>query len=259
MTYRLIIQFLCLSSLLSAQTIPDSIFSRKDLLLAKAQLEVLTQAEQKELVSIAFTLQNKGFLLDEQDGDFENALVYMDYTIPIWQTLDNVSMEANLHKFKGQLFGKLYRFVEAKQSIQYAILLYQTKNQLSGIAVTYYDLAIVYNFEEKTDSSRYYIHLASDFWENTSDTSRMIGLYLYDVYLDLREQKTNAAKEKITLFESKYPVSKIRDWDQMTFHYLNYLYANSIGDFKLKSFYFETYKELSDRLKADLSKQFILN
>jgi hypothetical protein len=256
---KLIILILFACQFVHAQELPDSIYRRKDFLMMKAQQEELTTYEQKELVHIAFTFQNKGFLLDEQVGDFANALAYIDYAIPIWQSLKNISMEANLHKFKGQLLGKLYQFPEAKLSIQHAITQYESINQPSGIAVSYFDLAIVYNFQHKTDSARIYLEGANAYWLETANTSRIIGLYLYDVYLDLREEKYETARVKLYKFEANYSLSEIIDWDQISYYYLMFILAKKTNRNMEPETYFEKYKELSERLNIDLSKQFIMD
>ena len=183
MKYYVGLLILLISTAAFSQATKDSLLIKRDVLISKAHQLGLSEIEKRELTKIAFDIQNRGFLLAERKHEYLNGLTYIDNAVPIWQTLGNISMEANLYKLKGPLLGRLNRFDEGHEYINKALKLYKMINQESGIAVTYFDLAQLFNIENKIDSAQHYVDLALNFWTREKDTSRIIGLYLSLIHI----------------------------------------------------------------------------
>ena len=85
-----------------------------EFLLNKLRSKTITDAERKELKTIAFGLQNQGQSLDESKHDYAASLTFINKAITIFILLGDTLNEANNRKFKGYLLGRFDKFVEGK-------------------------------------------------------------------------------------------------------------------------------------------------
>ncbi len=99
-----------------------------------------------------YCIQNIAFTYSEKKDDYLRSISYIMKAISIWKELKSIKGEANLLKYLGMLQGKLRYFDEAKTSINNAIRLFNLAEYKAGVAVSYYDLALVYENEGLIDS-----------------------------------------------------------------------------------------------------------
>jgi len=160
-----------------------------ELLLNKAHSKIITADEKKELKAFAFDIQNKGQRLDEQDHDYRQALNHIDKAIAIFSALDDTLNIANNKKFKGYLLSRFGKFSEAKAEIADAVNLFQLKNKDWGVVVSQFDLARVYEFENKIDSAVYYTDISVSFWKSKGNNSRILSsnVMLINLFIKLKQ------------------------------------------------------------------------
>lgn len=144
-----------------------------DRLLYKLQSNTITDAERKQLKAYGFDYQNGGQVMDESKHDFAGALILTNKAVTIFHALHDSLNEANNLKFKGYLLGRLGRIGEGKKEIQQAINLFGIKKAGWGVAVSQFDLARVFEFENKFDSALFYCNLAISYWKAKGDNGRI--------------------------------------------------------------------------------------
>jgi hypothetical protein len=190
---------------LNSQAQSDSIA----ILLAKLNSKTITDSERKFLKVKAFDVQNRGQLLDEASHDYKGALLLTDSAINIFKALKDTLNEANNRKFKGYLLGRFGKFQEGKSEIQQAINLFQLKNTLWGVAVSQFDLARLFEFENKLDSAQHYCNIAISYWKENANTARVflnqnMLINLLTKTNDLTKAKT-VQNESNKIIEAKKP------------------------------------------------------
>lgn len=153
----------------------DSINDRVGYLVQKNNEETITEIEKKELRSIGYQIQNKGFISVEKFQDYKNALTPIDSAISFWTLTKDIANEANLRKYKGMILGHLNRFEEGKYEINKAINLFESLNIDFGVAVSKYDMSQLLDLEGNIDSALIYQLEATDFWTSKKDTFRIIA------------------------------------------------------------------------------------
>ena len=258
MKYFIVILLLLLSGSISAQNPNDSILDIRNQLMKKAEESVLTESETKHLVNIAFALQNKGFELGDYKNDYSGSLAFIDSAIPVWVALEDTSMEANLYKYKGVLLGKLHRFDEAKSIIDKAMRMYAKIHQPFGVAVSRFDLAMVYDVENKTDSALLNTSKALEYWESVSEKSRIFLVKNYLIYLNLKAGDQNKAIEFQIQNEAIIKTTELNDFFLMDYYYVASLLNEKLGKVDLKKQYFELYQQLSSKTGIDLHQKYHL-
>jgi tetratricopeptide (TPR) repeat protein len=163
------------SSMAFGQYTDDSVANNRIVfLLNKFKSALLSSEEASEIKSLVYKIQNKGLFLGENNQDDAGALKEINKVMDIWIALRDTSNQANMHKFKGYLLGKLKKFPEAKYEIDRAVDLFSAKNQLFGVAVSFFDLSKVYEMEGLNDSAVSYVTKAIDYWKEKQDTFRLI-------------------------------------------------------------------------------------
>ncbi|MEO7485558.1 MAG: hypothetical protein ABIU77_00600 [Ferruginibacter sp.] len=145
-------------------------------LLEKIKTKSITAEEKKKLTAIAYDVQNNGQTIAEQQHDYKGALELTSAAINLFKSLNDTTSIANNQKFKGYLLGRLGNYSEAKKEISNAIKLYKSLGKEYGVAVSHFDLAMVYESENKIDSAIYYTNAALDFWQSKSVGYRIFGL-----------------------------------------------------------------------------------
>lgn len=258
MKYFFIVLFFVVSGVCPAQNPNDSILEVRDKLIRKANDSVLTKPEKEELVNIAFFLQNKGFLLEERNHDYSSSLEFIESAISVWVALRDTSMEANLYKYKGMLLGRLHRFHEAKITINQAIQLYTEINQPFGVAVSKFDLATVYDCENKLDSALHNAHFALEYWESVSEPERMFSIQDYLIYLYLKSGNLDEAVEIQSRNKSIAQTTELNKYSLMDFYFITFKLNEVLNNDELKNKYWELYRKLSLELDIDLNQKYSL-
>jgi len=122
---------------------------------------------------MALGLQNRGQFLDERNHDYKGALMLTDSAVSLFNSLKDTLNEANNRKFRGYLLGRFKRYEEGKGEIQKAIQLFQLKNAMWGVAVSQFDLSLLYEFENKLDSAIYYCNTSILYWKTEGNSDRV--------------------------------------------------------------------------------------
>lgn len=169
MKYLFSFLFLCIAFPGRSQAQADS----TEFLLGKLRSGAITTVERKQLKNIAYDVQNRGQLLDESSHDYVGSLTLVDKAITIFNALGDTLSIANNRKFKGYLLGRLTKFSKGKAEIQQAINLYELKNAPWGVAVSQFDLARLFEFENKLDSALFYGNIAISYWKTQENSGRI--------------------------------------------------------------------------------------
>jgi len=118
-------------------------------------------------------IQNIAFVYDEKLTEYDEAINYCLKAIKIWQEINDTLNIANMQKYLGYLYGKVREFEKAKYSIIHSISLYESKKNEKGIAVSYFDFALVYYEEGLIDSALFYLKNAKHIWNKYDEKSRI--------------------------------------------------------------------------------------
>ena len=224
--------FISIAYLSVAQENTDSTDLRIKMLSEKYNNNSISKDETAELRNLIFSIQNKGFMFDEEKHDFQSALIQTDKALKIWISIKDTLSEANLRKYKGYLLGHLKSFTEAELETKKAIALFKKKNFEPGVAVSQHDLSMVFDFENKTDSALYYENISNFYWTSVSDTFRIMvsNNQLIHLYRKLKEFEIAAKIQNQSELLSKSPELH---WNPLiNFYYVSYLLYNEM---KLKN------------------------
>jgi hypothetical protein len=196
-------------------------------------------------IRATYCIQNIAFMYEEQQNDIPNALKYSN--IAVQQHLlrkDTVSI-ANMYKYIGMLKGKLGNHGEGLKDINLAIQYFGLKNNNLGIAVCYYDMALLYTEIKYTDSSIYYITKAKNIWQqHNGDISRIFSWNNKQLEIYLSRQDTINAKN-IYYQNSKILEDNINDIQpnkQANYYKQCIIFHQLNKDFKSEILYKEKYE-----------------
>lgn len=182
-----------------SQNNTDSLNTHISKLIDKKNNLKISKSEKIELLKYGYSIQNKGFILVENENEYLKALISIDSAIAFWILLKDTNNEANIRKFKGLVLGNLNRFEESKKEIFHAISLFEKTNFEFGVAVSQYDMSLVYEMENKLDSALFYQIRAVEFWNKKNDTSRIFvnNTQLMYLYYRLNDYKVAENIQKI--------------------------------------------------------------
>jgi tetratricopeptide (TPR) repeat protein len=124
----------------------------------------------------AICLQNAGFVLQEKFNQVDSALRYTNQAIAIWRDLNSPVNEANLLKYKGLLFTFLKNYEAADTAILKAEELFSLQKNPYGVAVCWFDRAVLFQKQQLLDSSATYAIRAKAFWQTKQDTGRIFNI-----------------------------------------------------------------------------------
>ena len=144
----------------------------------------------KEINSCIYEIQNEGFFLDEEKCKYDSSKIQIEKALSLWQHINDTANQANLLKYLGYLNGRLGYFHLGKIQISKAIELFTSKNMDYGVAVSWFDLAKVYEFENKIDSALFFTTKALDYWKQKSNGKRIFGLNNYLIHLLAKGKKS---------------------------------------------------------------------
>lgn len=138
-----------------------------------------------KLPEYATCLQNTAFGYDEMKKDSIKAIEYAESSLNIWSQLLDTLKSANMEKYLGYLYGKTKQFDKAKYAIKEAIRKFGSKNYDAGVAVSQFDLAVIYENQEMLDSTVYYASIAKAYWLSVNEKQRIFGInnFLFSVFL----------------------------------------------------------------------------
>ena len=143
-------------------------------LMAKIRSGHAAAADSNELRQIAYSIQNRGQRIDEEQRQYKRSLASIDTALRLFAALQDTLDIANNRKYKGYLLGKLGKFKEAKTEILAAVDLYGSKGNKAGRAVCQFDLARVFESQDKTDSAIYYANISRDYWKLQGNDLRVL-------------------------------------------------------------------------------------
>ena len=218
---------------------PDE--KRMEALLSKIRLKQSTEDDKKELQKMAVMLQNKGQELDENQRQYKKSLAAIDKAIVLFDALDDTLDIANNRKFKGYLLGRAGKFPEAKNEIEAAIDLYRVKNMNAGVAVSQFDLARIFEFENKTDSAIYYAGISRSYWKSKEVDLRV--LIINNMLVSLLLKSNQPEKAKTVQEESELLAKKPQmHWQAIIdFYFTSMLLYKTINDMGVAGNYRQLY------------------
>jgi hypothetical protein len=220
-------------------------------LLNKIRLQTATEQDSAALQKIAIAVQEHGQQQDEQQHDYRKSVQSIDKAIALFEALgDTLNMAFN-RKYKGHLLVRLNKTAAAKAEIRAAINLYRGKNTGAGIASSQFDLARIFEFENRPDSAIYYADVARTYWqqqENNLQTIVINNLMLYQL-LQLNQTEKAAAvyHESESLLKKQAP-----HWQPLLDYYFTaMLLFRQINDASNASHYRELYIDKIGALRRE--------
>ncbi len=204
--------------------------SKADALLEKIRLNQATEEDKNELKAIAVSIQNKGQDPAENQKQYKKSIANIDRAIALFSAIGDTLSVANNKKFKGFLLGRNGKMAESKQETETAIALYQLKNMNAEVAVCQFDLARLFEFENKPDSAIYYAILSNKFWKLKGIDLRV--LIINNMLVSLLLKDNDAEKAKAIQQESVILVSKPQmQWQAvLDFYFTSMLLFKTIND-----------------------------
>lgn len=236
----------------SGQNYPGSINEKEtDSLLDKVRLHQSTEEGRKALLEIAIAIQNNGQRLDEELHDYKKSLQTIDKAITLYDALNDTLNLAFNKKYKGHLLLRLGKIPQAKAEIRTAINLYRLKNTGPAIASSQFDLARIFEFENKTDSAIYYADVSRSYWKAHDDNLQILVINNMMVYHLLQLNQTERAAS--VYHESQLLLAKQPPhWQPvLDFYFTSMLLFKQTNDATNASHYRDLY---ADKL-ADLRKE----
>jgi len=152
--------------------LPDE--KKADQLLDKLRSKQATEEERKELSDIANAIQDRAHDLDEKQHQPKKAVAEIEKAIVFFNALNDTLNLANNRKYKGYLLGRMGKFKEAKNETEAAIDLYRLSKINAGVAISQFDLARMFEFENTLDSAIYYADLSRSFWKTKQADQRVM-------------------------------------------------------------------------------------
>lgn len=165
--------------------------------------DLLMMAGNKKMAAICY--HSIGFTYEEQLKDYQNALVYIEKSLPLHQELKDTAELANMYKYMGYLKGKLGRYEDAGKDAAKALSTYNSIGDDDGVAVSWFDLATIYSSENKNDSAILYYNKAKTYWnENCAGRVFLINNKMIPLYIqDRPESEVDLIKENEDLLKYK--------------------------------------------------------
>ena len=235
----------------SAQNNYDNTDEKKiSALLDKIHSGKSTEDDKKDLYNIAITIQNNGQDFDQKYHQYKKALTSTDKAIELFNELKDTLDIANNRKYKGYLLGRMGKLKEAKTEIKVAVDLYRFKNMNAEVAVSQFDLARIFEFENKTDSAIYYAAMAGSFWRIKQVDLRVliINNMLVSLFLKVNQpEKAKSVQEESKLLITKPDIQ----WQAiLDFYFTSMLLYRTINDMGVAGDYQHLYLSKIEALKS---------
>lgn len=144
-----------------------------------------------DTIGLGITLQNIAFCYEEKKNNINEALRYSLQAKEIWEASNDSMNAANIYKYVGYLMGKQKKYTEGKMYIYKAETLFHTLDNSRGIAVCYFDLAMLYKEERQLDSTVVFLLKAKNIWKGYDDSSRIFNINneLLQVYSSMKKRR----------------------------------------------------------------------
>jgi len=196
----------------------------------------------------AFCMQNIAFTFHEKLNNTDSAIYYMEKAIALWTELEEPLNRANLLKLYGMLQGKNGKYTEGITSLHEAIKIFEEKNFKAGIAVSYFDMALLFDSQKQIDSCIYYLKKNKAYFETVQDTFRIFGAnnVLFEKYTSAGQLNlaTNIYEDNLKMENS----GQIH-WQQLINFYKTSLdYSLQVNNQALYDKFLGKYKHLHDSL-----------
>jgi len=199
-------------------------------------------------------LQNIAFAYEEQKHDYENAMKFTKRAITARTEMKDTLQLANMLKYQCFLYGRQHNFTEGKKSAAKAMQLFAAKDYQPGLAVTYRDLAILYEDENNYDSSIAWMKKALDIWNSPENkatcTDRVFGINsdLIRIYAKAKQPED---AEFMVYQNEQADASKMNDADLLKFYKESRDFFAKNKDKEKAKLYREKYNEQREKMKAD--------
>ncbi len=199
---------------------------------------------------MAICLHSIAFAYDELLHNDQQALQYVEKSIVVHRN-DNDTLEmANMYKYMGMLKARMGNYATAKEDIRAAVSYFSLKNYEPGIAVSMYDMALVYINEKKADSALFYLEKAKMYWVERKNPGRIFGIN--NTFIELTHSINDTGKGSTLINENRQILTSgnIYFRDKLKFYYLaaKYYGNNSMPGQP-------DYKGLYNRLADSLTRQ----
>lgn len=222
--------------------------ARKAIAYQKKASEFFYKAEDAKMVAIC--MHNIGFIYDEQLHNTDSAINAIDAAIYLHKKLRDTLEFANMCKYKGILVAPLGDYTEAKRLVNKAILYFGYKDYQPGIAVSWYDLALVYGQQEAVDSAICYAEKSKDYWVRNKGRDRVFGinteLVKWYLKIDKQQKATKLLSENKSILDSE----KIYWKDKLVFYQIAEQYSKNVKKTADAKQYKLKYIGLRDSLNA---------
>lgn len=196
----------------------------------------------------AYCYQNVAFAFYEKLDNIDSAISYIEKAIPIWIEMKDTLKYANILKYYGMLQGQSKEFDKGKETIKKAISLFDKVGFNAGIAVSYFDLAILFENANEIDSSNYYLDKNKAYFESIQDTLRIFGANnkLFENYVRTKNYFLASESYKNNL---KLENSSRVYWQQLIDYYrISMKYFKLVDNLELYELNQKKYKQLSEKL-----------
>ena len=196
----------------------------------------------------ALSYQNIAFTYFEKLDKIDSAIYFIDEAIPIWIEIQDSINLANILKYLGMLQGKKGDFSKGIESIRQAIALFNKGNFKPGIAVSYFDLASLYESANQLDSSNFYFNKNKEYFESVKDTGRIfrVNNKLFENYI--KSGNLTSASE---VYDRNLKLEKSNRvyWQQLIDYYrLTMKYFKLLDNVEMYNLIAEKYSQLNDSL-----------
>ena len=169
----------------------------------------------------ALCLQNLAFVYVEKKKDYPEAMKYLKRTVNARMELQDTLSAANMLKYQAMVYGKMHDYKAGKASAAKAIHFFTIKNFTEGVAVSYLDLALVFEEERQYDSAIAYVLKAKEIW--TAETRK--AKYQNRIYgnnaalIRMYDKADNSTEAEAMIHENEaIDASKLYDVELMSFY-----------------------------------------
>jgi tetratricopeptide (TPR) repeat protein len=169
---------------------------------------------------MAICLHSIAFAYDELLHNDQQALQYVEKSIVVHQNNNDTLEMANMYKYMGMLKARLGKYAPAKEDIRAAVNYFSLKNYEPGIAVSMYDMALVYINEKKADSALFYLEKAKMYWVERKNPGRIFGIN--NTFIELAHSINDTGKGSTLINENRQILTSgnIYFRDKLKFYYL---------------------------------------
>jgi len=219
--------------------------------LQKAHSQFTSSGNKKEATTC---LQNIAFAYEEQKHDYDNAMKFTKRAITARAEMKDTLQLANMLKYQCFLYGKQHNFAEGKKSADKAMQLYGAKNYKPGLAVTWRDLAILYEEEHNYDSSIAWMKKSLEIWESPEEKagadSRIFGISSDLIRIYAKAGQPEDA-EFMVYKNEQADASKMNNVELLKFYKESKDFYSKNKDKEKAKLYREKYNEQREKMTAD--------